>query len=123
MLDHLEKSTGRLYQSGLVLKDEARVHNQLLDGRGCLFVCLLVCLFVCFRLMYIRSVCQIIIKPTYTYLLFLLVCSNGPRRRKQQTVYIQRREGRYAAGKKGMLDVYRIVKTGVLVTLIYIGLS
>ena len=47
MLDHLEKSTGRLYQSGLVLKDEARVHNQLLDGRGCLFVCLLVCLFVC----------------------------------------------------------------------------
>ena len=47
MLDHLEKSTGRLYQSGLVLKDEARVHNQLLDGRGCLFVCLFACLFVC----------------------------------------------------------------------------
>lgn len=33
MLDHLEKSTGRLYQSGLVLKDEAIVHNQLLDGK------------------------------------------------------------------------------------------
>ena len=33
MLDHLEKSTGRLYQSGLVLKDEAVIHNQLLDGR------------------------------------------------------------------------------------------
>ena len=33
MLDHLEKSTGRLYQSGLLLKDEAILHNQLLDGK------------------------------------------------------------------------------------------